>query len=192
MGKLKKLYEKTFSVKNVAGMGVFTALAFAVSFWEFPIFPAAPFFKLDFSNVFIMLGGFMYGPIGGTLILLAEQLLRLAVSSSGGVGELANFLVGFAYLIVPATAYRFYKGLPNVILTLILGCLLQILAALAANRFILFPFYGLAERFHDFFWYIAAFNAIKSVAITVLTVLLYKRVSFLFKRIHLQNTGESV
>ena len=86
------MFKSTFTTKNIAGMAVFVALAYVISYLEFPIFPAVPFLKLDFSNVFIMLGGFMYGPVPAVLIGLAKECLCfLSKSSTFGVGEIANF-----------------------------------------------------------------------------------------------------
>ena len=125
---------------KIVGSALFSALSFVVSLLEFPLFPAASFLKLDFSAVFILLGGFMYGPVCGIAICAVKELIRFAIGSgTGGVGEIANFLVIFSLIIVPTTVYRFKKGLPVVIITLILGVLCMTGAALVSNRFIMFP-----------------------------------------------------
>ena len=115
-------------------------------------------------------------------------------SGTGGVGEIANFLVTVAFIAVPTIVYRFKKGLPVVILTLIFGVLLQVGAAAISNRFIMFPLYmadGAAEAFNSLWYYIVLFNLIKGVAVSIIVFLLYKRVSWLFKRINLQSLAEN-
>ncbi len=176
---------KKFTAKRLAVMAVFVALAYAISFLEIPLFPAAPFLKLDFGNVFILLVAFLLGPIEGVAVCLLKEGLRMLSPGATVVGELANALITSAYLVLPAVLYRFHKGLKGVIFSLGGGCLLGTGAALLANRFINFPLYmgaGAAEAFAQLFWWIVAFNLIKTAAISVLTVLLYKRLSNFFKK----------
>nr|MBO4518348.1 ECF transporter S component [Clostridia bacterium] len=181
--------------RQTVGIALFSALSFVVSLWEFPIFPATPFLQLDFSAVFTLLGGFMYGPVAGIIICAVKELIRFAMGSdTGGVGEIANFLVIFSLIIVPTVVYRFKKGLPVVIITLIIGVLCMICAALISNRFIMFPLYikgGAAAAFESFWYYIVFFNLIKGVAVSIITFLLYKRLSALFRKINLQSSPEN-
>ena len=181
--------------RQIVGTALFAALSFAVSLLEFPIFPAASFLKLDFSAVFVLLGGFMYGPIAGIIICAVKELIRFAMGSgTGGVGEIANFLVIFSLIIVPITVYRFKKGLPMVIITLIIGVLCMTGTALVSNRFIMFPLYmgdGAVSAFYSLWYYIIFFNLIKGVAVSTIVFLLYKRLSALFKKINLQSSPEN-
>ena len=181
--------------RQTVGIALFSALSFVVSLWEFPIFPATPFLQLDFSAVFTLLGGFMYGPIAGVIICAVKELIRFAMGSdTGGVGEIANFLVIFSLIIVPTVVYRFKKGLPVVIITLIIGVLCMTGAAIISNRFIMFPLYmggGAAAAFESFWYYIIFFNLIKGVAVSIIVFLLYKRLSALFKKINLQSAPEN-
>ena len=177
--------KRRFSSKRLAFMAVFVALSYAVSFLEIPIFPATPYLKLDFGNVFILLISFLLGPTEGVIVCMLKESLRMIGSSSGGVGELANVAATSAYILLPSVIYRFRKGLKAVIPALIGACLLGTAAALITNRFITFPLYmgeGAATVFHDVIWFLVAFNLIKTTAVGVLTMLLYKRLSNFLKR----------
>ncbi len=174
-----------FTAARIAKIALLTALAYAVTFLEFPIFPAAPFLQLDFSNVFVLLGGFMYGPLTAVLISGIKEVLSLLDSGTVGVGEVANFIMTFAFVIIPVTVYRFKKGLGVVILTLAIGTLVAAAVALPVNQFINFPLFmpdSHAEVFAATWWYILLFNLIKGVAVSLVTVLLYKRISWLFNK----------
>lgn len=185
----KKSLKNRFSAKRIAFMAIFVALAYAVSFIEIPLFPAAPFLKLDFGNVFILLVGFLLGPIEGILVCALKESLRMLSSSSGGVGELANMLVTSSYILLPSVVYRFRKGLKTVIPALLLACCIGTAVALLANRYINFPLYeaflGMPakEAFERLWGFILAFNLIKTVSVSLLTVLLYKRLSNFLKKI---------
>ncbi len=196
--------KKVFTTKNVAGMAVFSALSFVFYLLEIPIFAGTPasFLELDFSNVFVMLAGFMYGPIPAVIITAVKEAIHIAIGSTGGVGELANFIITTAFVLVPSIVYRYKKGIKTVIITLIVACLIQTGISLFVNKFINFPFFmggapfvpnETSEKFFaSLWWYVLLFNAIKSVAISLITLLLYKRVSYLFKKINLQNSTEKV
>ena len=112
-GKLGSFFS-VFTTKNIAGMAIFVALAFVAYciIPEIPIFPGTPadFLKLDFSNVFVMLAGFMYGPIPAVIITAVKEAIHISVGSTGGVGELANFIITSAFVIVPSVVYRYKKG----------------------------------------------------------------------------------
>lgn len=192
--------KKVFTTKNVAGMAVFSALSFIVYLLEIPIFASTPasFLELDLSNVFVMLAGFMYGPIPAVMICAVKEAIHITVGSTGGVGELANFIITTAYVLLPSIAYKYKKGLKVVIITLAIACVIQTGVSLIVNKFINFPFFmgsvpfvpnQTSEKMFGILWgYVLAFNVIKSVVVSAITVLIYKKVSYIFKKINLQNS----
>ena len=184
---MQKEKGQTSNTKKIVYTALLTAMAYGISYLEFPIFAIAPFLKLDFSAVFILLLGFMFGlEYGISACAVKELLCFITKSSTGGVGEIANFLVIGCFILVPCLLYRKRKGLKNVIISLIIACLIQVVISLVVNRFINFPLYmgaGAKEAFKEFWVFVALFNLIKSLAVSTITVLLYKRVSFLIKSI---------
>ena len=190
---------KVFSTKNIAGMAVFSAISFLVYLIEIPIFAATPasFLKLDLSNVFVMLAGFMYGTIPAIIVSVVKELIHIMIGTTGGVGEFANMIITTFYLLIPSLVYRYKKGFKTVIITLSLACILQSFISLLVNRYINFPFFlgsapfvptqGSDSFFFSVWYYVLIFNIIKSVIISVITVLIYKKTSYLFKKINLQN-----
>ena len=172
--------------KHIAGIAFFASLAFITSLLEFVIFPAAGFLKMDFSSVFVFLSGFIFGPISGVVTCLVKELLCMFKSSSGCVGELANFLITSSFILLPTIVYHFKKGFKTVLITLIIACFIEVGIALFINRFINFPLYmgaGAKSAFGSLWYYVAGFNAIKSVSICIVTIILYKRVSILIRKI---------
>lgn len=175
--------KKRFSAKRLALIAVFVALSYVVSLFDFPIFPAVPFLKLDFGNVFILLIAFLLGPIEGVIVCVVKESFRMI----GGtvVGELANMMITCSFILVPAIVYQFKKGLKWVVPCLAIACLIATGVALLTNRFINFPLYmgaGAAAVFAESFWFILAFNLVKTVLVSILTLLLYKRLSNFLKR----------
>ena len=121
------------------------------------------------------------------MVCVLKESLRML----GGtvVGELANMMTTSAYILFPAIVYRYKKGLKWVVLCLAVAGLLGTGAALVANRFITFPIFGElflktdgVALFYGSFWLIVAFNLIKTASISLLTLLLYKRLSNFLKK----------
>ena len=194
--KGKALFAKErFTAKRLALMAVFVALSYAVSFLEIPLpLFGAEFLKLDFGNVFIVLISFLLGPIEGLIVCLLKESLRCLTSTSMCAGELANFIITGAYLLLPSLLYRTRKNLKTVLFSLACACVIATVMALIANRFIIFPTYALllggtiygmtvAQAFAAFWLAVLVFNLIKTVSIAFLTVLLYKRLSNFLKKL---------
>lgn len=133
---------KRVDVVKLAGIGMLSAIAFILMFFEFPIPVLIPsFIKLDLSDLPALIGGFAYGPIAGILIELIKNLLHLLDSSSGFVGELSNFLLGACFVGVAACIYKLKKTKSGAIIGAVVGACAMALFSLVTNYFIVYPFY---------------------------------------------------
>lgn len=174
-----------FSAKKIAVMAIMTAFAYCVQLIEFPLFPAAPFLELDFSGVFILLVGFLYGPIEGEIVLILKEALHIPIGSTGGIGELANIIAMTVFLLAPSIVYRYKKGLKIVIPSLVVATLLLGIVSLPVNRYINFPIFlgdGAGAAFAGTWYYVFAFNIIKGVALSTVTCFLYKPLSRILRK----------
>lgn len=184
--KSKTSNKRFFETRKLVTLALFVAISYVLSLLSFSIFPSAEFFKLDFGNIFILLPALVFGPIEGIIVCFIKEMLSLINTSSGGVGELANFLMTSAYILVPSIVYKRHKGIKPVIISLSIACLLGTVSALIVNRFIIFPlFMGSAApmMFKKLFWIALSFNLIKTVSISIISFLMYKRLSGFLKRI---------
>jgi len=189
----RKANSEYFTSTRIAFIAIFTALSYVLSLFDFPLLPGTPvtFLKLDFSNAFVMLAGFALGPVSGCIVAVLKELIHaLTVGNTAFVGEAANIIFAISYMIVPAVVYKKHKGIKVVIVTLIIGCILQCLVSLPVNYLFNFPAYSLAfggtwEYGHELFiqtWYWALlFNLIKTVIISAVTLIVYKPLSKLIK-----------
>lgn len=191
---------KTVSAKLIARVGVLGAIA-ALLFLipGIPIVP--PIYKLDFSTVPVLLGGFSLGPVPGLLILLVKDLLGLTNSSSMGVGELADFLASAAMMLTAVAIYRRHHSRRGALIGLIAGTAVMTAAAALINYYIVIPFYVAAMNMPAeaivsmigkvipavdslpklIAFATTPFNLLKGVVLSVITFLLYKRLSPLLK-----------
>ncbi len=192
---VKEFFKKHFTAKRMALVAIFVALSYAVSLLEIPLpLFGASFLKLDFGNVFIVLISFLLGPIEGVLVCLFKEGFRCLSSSSLCAGELANFLMTSSFLLFPSILYRYKKGIKPVVFSLASSCVFSTWIALLCNRLLIFPVYAylfggsifgmtVAEAFSAFWGAILLFNLIKTALISLLTILLYKRLSTFLKKL---------
>ena len=191
---------KSFSLDRITKVGVLSALSYGLMFIQVPIPIAPPFMKLDLADVPSLIGGFALGPWYGVMIQFIKNLLNLSKTMTGGVGELSNFIVGSTFVLVSSLIYRNNKTKKNSILSLILGVFAMSAVATISNAFVVFPLYGKAMNmdlsafaaqagknslvknyFTLMIFSIAPFNIIKGAVESIVTELIYKRISPILK-----------
>lgn len=172
-----------------------TALAIILSYFpEIPIIPAVPWLKLDFSFSPLLLLGLSIGPAYMILALIVTNTVHILGGTTGGIGELANFLVGSALLLPPVILYQKHRTRRNALIGMVIGVFLMMLVGILANRFILLPIYfpggieaGLKEagnlKLDSYLGFIALFNFVKGTINCLLVFMLYKRLSAFMKEV---------
>ncbi len=193
-----------FSAKYIAFVGVFGAIAGALMFLEFPLPFAPTFYKLDFSEVPVLIGSFSLGPVAGILIELVKILVHLLIkgTSTAGVGELANFIIGCSFVVPAGLIYKARKTRKNAIIGMAAGTVFMTVVGCFVNAFMLLPTYaaafhmpidaligmgtavnpGINSLLTFALLAVAPFNLLKGAVVSVITFLLYKRVSGLIHR----------
>ena len=191
MTNTKRSLLTTRQLSKVAILAAIAAVLFLIEI------PVVLFYKLDLSSLPVLLGAFAMGPVPGTLILLVKALLGLLHTTSQGVGELADFIMGFAMMLPASLIYRRNKTRKGAIIGLAVGTVVATAVAVLTNLYIMIPFYGAAygmpveaivgmgqkvlpavNSVGRFVLLITApFNILKWVVISVVTALIYKPLS---------------
>jgi len=180
----------------IAKTAILSVLAYVVYLIEIPVFFAPVFLKIDASDLFALLGAFAMGPLAGVAIELIKNLLHMiTVGSSGGIGELANFVVGIAWIVPAAMIYRANKTKKSAVLGMTVGIIAMAVVAAVFNYYVLIPFYtrfmpieaiiGMGSAVNAsivdlkslIIYAIIPFNLFKGIIITVITALVYKKLS---------------
>ncbi len=182
-----------FSVHNMTRMAILAAVASVLFLVEIPI--GMPIYKLDLSNIPVLIGSFAMGTIPGVLILGVKSLIGLLHSSTAGVGELADFIMGACMIIPASLIYQRKKTRGNALLGMLTGSLITIVASVLVNKWIMFPFYmgafhmtmdgiikmvswnGVDSEWKVLLMVTAPFNLIKCAVISGITALIYKPLS---------------
>lgn len=163
-------------------VGMLAAIGFAFMYLEIPVLPAYPFLKLDFSEVPVLIGGFALGPVAAIIIEVLKNIAHffLKGDGTGGLGNIANIIVGCAFAVPAAWYYLKHKTHKSVFVALIIGTISMILVGILGNYFVFLPLYGIAEHSAKVTFIIGGIipiNAIKAVATSIITLFLYKPLS---------------
>ena len=164
-------------------ISLLSALSVILMYIDFPVIPIFPWLRIDLSDVPALLGAFGFGPLAGVLIELIKNMLIVLVkgTQTGLVGEIANFLIGVALILPASFVYSRNKSKKGAILGMVLGAVCMEVVAIIANVYFLLPAYGMqmspAESMKYVTMGLLPFNGIKSILVSVITYILYKRVS---------------
>jgi|GEM_PF-70128 len=184
-------------ITRVGVLGAIAAVLFYIP--GIPVIP--PIYKLDFSSVPVLLGGFSMGALPGLCILLIKDVVGLLRTTSMGVGELADFMTTAAMMLVAATIYKRNRTLKGALTGLLAGIVSMVAVGAVANYFIMIPFYVnvMNMPLETILSMIAQvvppvdtlpklillatspFNLLKGAVLAAVTCLLYKRLSPLLK-----------
>lgn len=142
--------KKAKSSRNAVVAGMLSAIAFILMFIEIPVPMLIPsFIKMDISDLPALLGSFALGPVYGIVISLLKNILIMIIkgSSSAGVGELSNFILGAVFTFLAGLIYKRHKNIRGAIAGAVIGAAAMAAMSLPSNYFIVYPayvkFYGL-------------------------------------------------
>lgn len=189
---------KMFSTKQTAFIGMLSAVSGVLMVLDFPVLAIAPsFYKFDFSDIPALIGSFAFGPLAGVMIEFVKILVKLLIKGTSTVfiGELAAFLGGVAIVLPASVIYLWKKNKKSAIVGCIAGTLSKTLLESLFNAWYLLP--AFAKLFHMeldsiiamgtaihasiddvysfVFLTVAPFNLLKGTAVSLVTVLVYKR-----------------
>ncbi len=132
---------KNKKVRVIAGCGMLTAAAVVLQYLEFPIPIVPSFIKLDFSDLPELIGAFAYGPVAGIIIALLKNIIHMAVSQSGFVGELSNFMLGAVFAGVAGLIYKHKKTRAGALIGGVAGAAAMAAVSVFTNYFVIYPLY---------------------------------------------------
>lgn len=195
-----------FTTKNLVLMAMFSALAAVLMLWEFPIpFIAPSFYEIDLSEIPVLVGSFIMGPVAGVIMEAVKVLLKILIkgTSTAYVGDFANFCIGCCLIIPASIIYKRKKTKKNALIGMLVGTLTMAIMGAVLNYFVMIPFfvkaYGMpldaiigagaeinsliSNKFTFVLICVAPFNILKGAIDSLITLLIYKRISILIKNI---------
>ena len=190
-------------VRMMAQMGMLSAIAVVLMLFEIPLPFAPSFYEIDFSEVPVLIGCFTMGPLAGAIIEFLKILLNFAINgtATAGVGEVANFLIGCAFVIPAVVIYKKKRTRTGAIIGMVTGTLFMTFIGCFLNAFVLLPTYakafgmpidalvgmGTAVNSHItslttfVIFAVAPFNLLKGFLVSLIVFLIYKKISPILK-----------
>lgn len=191
------------NLNKMVKISLLSVLALLFMFIEvpLPIFPS--FLKIEVSDIPAVVGAIIYGPLAGVVIELVKNLLHgVLMTSTGFVGELANFIVGSAFVIPIGLIYNRTNIKFKLLVSSILGIILMVIAAAVGNYFVFLPLYEkvMGWNLNDFvamgaainssitsvkslvILSIAPFNVLKGVIVSVVITVIIKPLSSIIEK----------
>lgn len=198
------------SAKFITRSAVFAAISiilYIVPYFNIalPIFPT--FLKIHIDEVPAFIAGFAYGPLSAVFVIVVKTLAKLPMTSTGGVGELADLIYSLSFVIPAAIIYKKNKTLKGALIGLGISMVVQVIAASFITTFLILDFYmfvmgwpeavilrmcqAINPRVTSIRWPFLLmvslpFNALKDVIVILITMLLYKRMHILIDRLGAQ------
>jgi riboflavin transporter FmnP len=185
-------------------ISVLSVIAFLIMYIEVPLWFTPSFLKVDLSDIPALIGAFALGPMAGVIVEFIKNILHMAIkgTTTMGVGELANFIVGSAFVYTASYIYHKNKSFRTAVIGMIAGTLAMTIIAAVSNYIFLIPFYaklygapieafvqmGAAVNkfvvdYKTFILFgIVPFNLLKGVMVSVVTIPLYKKISPILHR----------
>lgn len=188
--------EKVISTRTITMTALLAAVSYILAFLEFPVPFSPSFARMDLSA---LIGAFAFGPLTGGLIELVKNVLQLLSTSTGGVGELANFLMGASYVMTAGFIYKCHKTKKMAAAACIISSIIMGIVAAITNYFILLPLFEnfmpldqLIQSFGMFIPFIHTkldivlynafpFNMLKGLVIGAVTMVIYKKLTPVLK-----------
>lgn len=194
-----------FSGKHLAKLGIFAALSTALYFLKFPLPFFPQFLEINFSDIPALICSFALGPLSGFIAVLIKILIKLPFTSTFCVGELADLLIGGAFVVVAGIVYKKHKNKKGALRGITFGTISSVIVAMILNRVLILPFYMAVMNYpyetivnmcaavmpfinesNFYACYIFAavlpFNLLRCLIAAVLTWLVYKRISNLLNK----------
>jgi riboflavin transporter FmnP len=192
--------EKT-KTQTIVKVGFLSATAFILMHLEFqvPLFPG--FLKLDFSDVPALVASFAIGPLYGVMVELIKNILHATVTQSGAIGEIANFTVGSIFVYAAGVIYQFNKTRKTALISMAIATVVMAVTASLLNYYVFLPLYqrvmgwpmdaiinmgkaankNIVDVKTLISYGIFPFNILKGIVVSVITFLVYKKLSPFFK-----------
>ena len=201
------------STKNIAVMGMFGALAAVLMLFEIPLpFLAPSFYGLDLSEVPVLVGTFALGPVAGIVMEAVKILIKLVLkpTSTGFVGEFANFVFGCSMVVPAGVIYQLYKTKKGAMAAMAAGTGIMALVGVAGNALVMLPFYSnfmplenilaagaaihpaVGDVWTFALFCVGPFNVVKGIVVSLITALVYKRVSIMIRTIQIEGRKQKI
>ncbi len=208
LGAIASNYRKPLSVKEITLIAIQAAISIVLYYYvkfNLPFFP--PWLDIQVSEIPALISGFIYGPYVGCIVIVIRFLVKLPVSTTVGVGEICDLILGVILVLITSIIYQKNRTLKGAIKGTVIGLASCTLLACFINYSLLIPAYidiagfpiealaGMLDKIMSFevtpsnfmvtYIFLGAlpFNILRYIIVALITFLLYKKLHILISRI---------
>lgn len=190
------------NVRKLTMTAMLSAVATVLMFLSFnvPLMPS--FIKLDFSELPALIASFAFGPVCGVTVCLVKNLVNLLFTTTGGVGELSNFLLGACFVLPAGLIYKLHKGRRSALIGSLIGAAAMAVVSVFSNYFVVYPIYtafmpmetilgmyrainpNVQTLWDALIWFNMPFTFVKGLCSVAIAFVIYKPLSPILKGLH--------
>ena len=190
------------TVRKLTMTAMLSAVATVLMFLSFnvPLMPS--FIKLDFSELPALIASFAFGPVCGVTVCLVKNLVNLLFTTTGGVGELSNFLLGACFVLPAGLIYKLHKGRRSALIGSLIGAAAMAVVSVFSNYFVVYPIYtafmpmetilgmyrainpNVQTLWDALIWFNMPFTFVKGLCSVAIAFVIYKPLSPILKGLH--------
>ena len=191
------------NVRKITVTAMLGALATILMFFEFSVpFIMPGFIKMDFSELPALIAAFSMGPVSGIAVCFIKNIVNLLHTTSGGVGEISNFILGVCFVLPAGLIYKRNKSQKGALIGALTGAVIMAVVSVFSNYFVVYPVYenfmpmeaiigayqainhNVRNLWDALIWFNMPFTFVKGMFSVVITFLVYKRISPILKGKH--------
>ncbi|MBO5461578.1 MAG: ECF transporter S component [Ruminococcus sp.] len=191
------------SVRRLVQIGMLAAIAVVLMLFEIPLPFAPSFYEIDFSEVPVLIGCFVMGPMAGATVEFVKILLNLVINGTDTafVGEIANFVIGCCMCVPAGLIYKYNRTRKGALIGMAAGTLFMTIAGCFINAYIMLPFYAnafgmpidalvamgtavnpnITSLTTFVVMAVAPFNLLKGALVSLIVFIIYKKIRPVFK-----------
>lgn len=195
--------QKTHSelLRKMVVTAIFGVVGFILMVLEFSVPLVPSFIKLDFSELPALITAFAVGPLWGVIVCLVKNVLHCFLSSTMGIGELSNFILGSVFVFTAGLVYKYKKSRIGALIGSVTGAVLMSVIGVFSNYFIIYPLYSMflkmpmdtiINAYHNIYPFVTdlwtallvcnlPFTFLKCMVSVVITFICYKYLSPIIK-----------
>ena len=195
---------KLLTTKTIVKIAILSALATVVMALKIPLPFLPSFYKLEFSEIVVLIGGFALGPAAAVIIEALKVLMNFFIDGTvtAGIGEAANFLMGCSLVVPASIVYMRIKTKKGAVIGCVTGFFSLIVISSLLNYFLLIPAYakafglpidaiiGMGSKLNGnitdlgtlILFATIPLNVIKGLSSILITIIIYKHISGLLKK----------
>lgn len=191
-------YMKYLHIRKITVVALLSGIGFLLMMLEISVPLIPSFIKLDISDFPALVAAFIFGPVEGIVVCLIKNCLHIAATYSGGIGELANFMLSATFVLTAGFIYKRFNSFKGSVIACFAGSIAMAAISFPVNLFITYPFYSkfmpidtIIKAYQDILPSVGSlelallifnvpFTLIKGLIVSVLCLVSYKRLSYLY------------